>query len=97
MEAVGTLAGGVAHEFNNALSIVLGNLELAMIDIPRDHPVRAYIDDAKAGILRSKKVVRQLIDFSRKSEGLQQNVEVQAIATNALRLLRSSSTGSCRS
>lgn len=90
MEAVGTLAGGVAHEFNNALSIVLGNLELAMIDIAKEHPVRSYIDDAKAGILRSKKVVRQLLDFSRKSDGLQHSVEIHAIASNALRLLRSS-------
>jgi len=90
MEAVGTLAGGVAHEFNNALSIVLGNLELAMIDIHADHPVRPYIDDAKAGILRSKKVVRQLLDFSRKSDGQRQNVEVHTIAANALSLLRAS-------
>jgi PAS domain S-box-containing protein len=90
MEAVGTLAGGVAHEFNNALSIVLGNLELSMIDIHADHPVRPYIDDAKAGILRSKKVVRQLLDFSRKSDGQVQNVEVHTIAANALSLLRAS-------
>jgi PAS domain S-box-containing protein len=90
MEAVGTLAGGVAHEFNNALSIVLGNLELSMIDIHADHPVRPYIDDAKAGILRSKKVVRQLLDFSRKSDGQMQHVDVYTIAANALSLLRAS-------
>lgn len=90
MEAVGTLAGGVAHEFNNSLSIVLGNLELCMMDIHADHPVRPYVEDAKAGILRSKKVVRQLLDFSRKSDGQPQNVEVHAIANNALGLLRSS-------
>ncbi len=90
MEAVGTLAGGVAHEFNNALSIVLGNLELSMIDIHADHPVRPYIDDAKAGILRSKKVVRQLLDFSRKSDRQIQHVEVHIIAANALSLLRAS-------
>lgn len=90
LEAVGTLAGGVAHEFNNALSIVLGNLEMAGMDIYAGHPVRPYIDDAKSGILRAKQVVRQLLDFSRKSDGQQQKVDVHAIASNALSLLRAS-------
>lgn len=90
LEAVGTLAGGVAHQFNNALSIVLGNLELAAMDIYVEHPVRPYIDDAKTGILNAKKVVRQLLDFSSKSDGQQQEVDVYAIATNALSLLRAS-------
>ena len=90
MEAVGTLAGGVAHELNNALSIVLGSLELSMMGIHTEHPVRPYIDDAKAGVLRSKNVVRQLLDFSRKSDGIRQNVELHTVAGNALRLLRAS-------
>ncbi len=90
MEAVGTLAGGVAHELNNALSIVLGSLELSMMGIHTEHPVRPYIDDAKAGVLRSKNVVRQLLDFSRKSDGIRQNVQLHTVATNALRLLRAS-------
>lgn len=90
MEAVGTLAGGVAHEFNNALSIVLGNIELAAMDIPHGNPVRPYIDDAKTGVLRAKKVVRQLLDFSRKSDGQQQIINLHTIVDNALRLLRSS-------
>lgn len=90
LEAVGTLAGGVAHQFNNALSIVLGNIELAAMDIYAEHPVRPYIDDAKTGILRAKKVVHQLLDLSSKSDGQQQKVDVHTIATNALSLLRAS-------
>ncbi len=89
MEAVGTLAGGVAHEFNNALSIVLGNIELAAMDIFNEHPARTYIDEAKTGILRAKKVVRQLLELSRKSNGQQQIVDIHAIVANALSLLRS--------
>ncbi len=90
METVGTLAGGVAHEFNNALSLVLGNIELAAMDINSEHPVRPYIEDAKAGILRAKKVVRQLLDFSRKSDGQRQKVDLRVIVANALSLLRAS-------
>jgi PAS domain S-box-containing protein len=88
MEAVGTWTGGVAHEFNNVLSIVLGNLELAAMDMASEHPVRDYVDDAKSGILRAKNVVRQLLEFSRKSDGQRQPVDLQSIATNALNLLR---------
>ncbi|MGD9186869.1 MAG: ATP-binding protein [Desulfobacteraceae bacterium] len=90
MEAVGTLAGGVAHEFNNVLSIVLGNIELAAMDMFNDHPLRTYMDEAKNGVLRAKKVVRQLLDFSRKSEGQQLYVELHTIVSNAMKLLRSS-------
>lgn len=90
MEAVGTMAGGVAHEFNNALSIVLGNLELAEMDVDAGHPARPYLDEAKTGILRAKKVVRQLLDFSRKSPGEPQEAELHTITNNALSLLRAS-------
>ena len=38
MEAIGTLAGGIAHEFNNVLAIILGNAEMAMDDIPEWNP-----------------------------------------------------------
>ncbi len=93
MEAVGTLASGVAHEFNNALSIALGNIELALLDISADHPIRSYIDEAKTGVLRAKKVVRQLLDFSRKSDGRQKQVDLHTIVNNALGLLRASTPG----
>jgi two-component system cell cycle sensor histidine kinase/response regulator CckA len=38
MEAIGTLAGGIAHEFNNVLGIILGNAELALDDVPLGTP-----------------------------------------------------------
>lgn len=90
MEAVGTLAGGVAHEFNNALSIVLGSIELAAMDLDQSNPLQPYIEDAKTGVLRAKKVVRQLLDFSKKTNEQQKPVELHLIVENALRLLRSS-------
>lgn len=87
-EAVGSLVGGVAHEFSNALSIVLGSLELCMADIQVDNPARVYIDDAKSGILRARKLVRQLLDFSRKSDGQRLKVNVHTLTDRALSLLR---------
>ena len=83
-EAVGSLVSGVAHEFSNALSIVLGSLELCMADIHADHPARVYMDDAKSGILRARKLVRQLLDFSRKSDGQRLKVDVHTLTVRAL-------------
>ena len=90
MEAVGALAAGAAHEFNNTLSIVLGNLELSLLEIHAGDAARAYLDDAKIGVLRAKKVARQLVDFSREANGRHRKVEVHSIAANALSLLRAS-------
>lgn len=43
LEAIGTLAGGVAHQFNNALSVVVGNLELMADDFPHDTALNDYM------------------------------------------------------
>jgi signal transduction histidine kinase/ActR/RegA family two-component response regulator len=90
MEAVGALAAGAAHEFNNTLSIVLGNLELSLLEIQAEDPARAYLEDAKVGVLRAKKVARQLVNFSRKASGRREQVDVHTVVANALSLLRAS-------
>ena len=90
MEAVGALAAGAAHEFNNTLSIVLGNLELSLLEIPAGDTARGYIDDAKIGVLRAKKVARQLVEFSRNTNGRRRKVDVHNVVANALSLLRAS-------
>jgi signal transduction histidine kinase len=45
MEAVGRLSGGVAHDFNNMLGVILGFTELAIMKLPADDPVQAYLED----------------------------------------------------
>jgi two-component system cell cycle sensor histidine kinase/response regulator CckA len=66
MEAVGTLAGGVAHEFNNLLQAVIGSAELLKMSKPSDHEdlvdIRAILDAAKRG----GALTRQMLAFSRK-------------------------------
>ena len=51
MEAIGTLSGGVAHEFNNMLGIILGNVELAMDDIPGQNPAREFLEEIRVSEL----------------------------------------------
>lgn len=78
MEAMGQLAGGVAHDFNNILTAILGNLSLAqMEDSLRE--ARPYIEEANKAGLRAAGLVQQLLAFSRKSQLTIQAVDVQSI------------------
>lgn len=65
MEAIGTLAGGVAHDFNNMLAVIMGNAELALDDIGQDGPVANLQQILKAS-KRSRDLVKQILTFSTK-------------------------------
>ena len=90
LEAIGTLAGGVAHDFNNILSIILGNTELALDDVPEWNPARENLDEVVKASLRAKDVIRQLLSFSRKSNISQKPVAIAPIIRESLKLMRSS-------
>ncbi len=90
LEAVGTLAGGIAHEFNNILSIILGNAELAKEFVNASTPVRANMEEIIAACLRGRDVVHGLLSFSRKSEHKKMAVDIVPIIKETLKLLRSS-------
>jgi len=68
MESIGTLAGGIAHDFNNILYVITGNAELALEDIPEWNPVHANLKEIKAAGLRAAGIVKQLLNFSRKTD-----------------------------
>ena len=87
MEAVGTLAGGIAHEFNNMLGVILGNAELAIDDIPKGNPAVNYLKDIQAASLRSKEVVRKLMSIARKSPSNKKPVQISRIVRESVMLL----------
>jgi signal transduction histidine kinase len=65
LEALGQVAGGVAHDFNNILAILLCNLEALRADMPPDHPWREIADELYATSERGKALTVQLLSFSR--------------------------------
>ena len=66
MEAVGRLAGGVSHDFNNLLTAILGYADLLALTISADSPLRRNTDEIKAAAQRGADLTRQLLAFGRR-------------------------------
>lgn len=66
MESIGRLAGGVAHDFNNMLSVIIGYAELALYRVSASDPLRDDLDKILAAARRSATIPRQLLTFARK-------------------------------
>jgi len=88
MEAVGRLAGGVAHDFNNMLSVILGCGELARELAPKEGQLREYIEEIHNAGVRSAALVRQLLAFSRKQTINPQIVDCNAFIENSQKMLK---------
>ena len=68
MEAVGRLAGGVAHDFNNILTVIMGNISLAMMSVSKDDPLTEDLVEVKKAAQRAANLTGQLLAFSRKQQ-----------------------------
>lgn len=89
LEAIGTLSGGVAHDINNILAIIIGNAEMAQEDIPEWSPARRFLDEVVKAGLRARDVVRQLLIFSRKFRERKKPLNLSPIVEEALERMRS--------
>jgi two-component system, cell cycle sensor histidine kinase and response regulator CckA len=87
MEAVGTLAGGVAHDFNNVLGVIIGYAEMLRSKTPDDHPDRRRIDQIVRAAERGADLTRQLLAFSRKQVLEPKVLEPSSVVTDMRRLL----------
>jgi len=66
MEAIGRLAGGVAHDFNNILTVIKGYSQLSLTEMKREDPLRENIEEIKKSADRAADLTRQLLAFSRR-------------------------------
>lgn len=66
MESIGRLAGGVAHDFNNMLGVIIGYTELALMGIEDNHPIISHLNEINHAAKRSANLTRQLLGFARK-------------------------------
>jgi two-component system cell cycle sensor histidine kinase/response regulator CckA len=88
MESVGRLAGGVAHDFNNMLSAILGYTELGMMDISPADPIHGRLKDIQQAAQRSADLTRQLLAFARKQTVAPKVLDLNETVEGMLKMLR---------
>jgi two-component system cell cycle sensor histidine kinase/response regulator CckA len=88
LESVGRLAGGVAHDFNNILTVISGSAELALAMIPPDSPVYSDVQTIQQSARRAANLVRQLLAFARRQPGHPQTVDANEVIEGMLPLVR---------
>jgi len=87
MEAIGTLAGGVAHQFNNALVVITGTLDLLEMDVSDDENVAWYLGSMKKSALRMTQLTRQLLAYARGGKYQVETVSLSNFVRDTLPLL----------
>ena len=88
MEAVGQLAGGVAHDFNNMLGVIIGYAELALTNDQLEDSLRKNLQGILAAGLRSSEITRQLLAFARKQTIAPKILDLNEAVEGMLKLLR---------
>ncbi len=86
--SVGRLAGGVAHDFNNILTTIMGTAEFMLGDVPADDPLRDDIQEIKAAGERATSLTRQLLAFSRKQVLQLEVINLNDTIQNMTKMLR---------
>ncbi len=87
MEAIGRLAGGIAHDLNNALTAIAGYADLALGELGADHPARADVEEIRRATERAGSVTRQLLAFSRKQLLQPRAFDLNAVIASLSRML----------
>ena len=90
MEAVGLLASGVAHDFNNVLTTILGNVHLASLDAPKEGEFSQELEQIEIAAKRARHLVGQILAFARRQPGKAVLVNVGELIEEVLRLIRAS-------
>jgi len=88
MESVGRLAGGVAHDFNNMLSVILGHAEMGLMQVDPGDPLRRRLEQIQETATRSADLVRQLLAFARKQTVAPKVLDLNDTVAGMLKMLR---------
>jgi PAS domain S-box-containing protein len=93
MEALGTLAGGVAHDFNNALAAITGNVELARQDVGPGHQALVSLEEIGKASRRAKDLVQQILAFGRRQKLERKATSLALVVVESARLIRATLPG----
>lgn len=87
MESVGRLAGGVAHDFNNMLSVIIGYVHMGLSDLDPTQPLHHYLAEISKAANRSADLTRQLLAFARKQTIAPKVLDLNETVTGMLKML----------
>ncbi|MGL1933069.1 MAG: transporter substrate-binding domain-containing protein [Desulfotalea sp.] len=90
MMAIGTLAGGIAHDVNNILMVVDGNAQLALLEVPHKSKLTGYLQQILSAGTQATKLVQQILTFSRQADIETEPVQVSTIVEETLFLFTTS-------
>jgi signal transduction histidine kinase len=96
LESIGTLAGGIAHDYNNLLAIVMGDISLAKMDISPDDKAFHRLTEAEHACEKTKELTRQLLAFAKSGEHFRKVVSLKRLVIYATRLAIEGSNVKCR-
>lgn len=88
LEAVGRLAGGVAHDFNNTLAVILGHAEFVLAALRDDDPLREDLQAIQRAAQHSAALTRQLLTYARRQPVVPRALDLNAAVTETLKMLR---------
>jgi len=88
MESIGRLAGGVAHDFNNMLHVIIGNTELALQTIDSHHPVFDELMEIQKAARRSANLTSQLLAFARKQTIIPKVLDLNSAVGGMIKMLK---------
>jgi PAS domain S-box-containing protein len=89
MEAIGTLAGGVAHDFNNILAAIIGFTEMVLDDVADNRDVQHKMEQVLKAGFRGRDLVKQILAFSRKTAAQRKEISLTPLVKETHALLRS--------
>lgn len=88
MESIGRLAGGVAHDFNNMLQVIIGHADMAVRHVPDGEPLQEDLKEILASARHSAELTRQLLAFARRQPASPRELEVNGAVAGMLKILR---------
>ena len=88
LESLGVLAGGIAHDFNNILVGVLGNADMALLELNSNSPAQSYIQDIQTASIRMTELTQKMLAYSGKGKFVIKHFDLSKLIEEMLQLLK---------